>query len=151
MTQISIQVKGSKQAIKKLQRIAKEIVDFRAEMREVGQYLAKYYSTMPFVSAGGVYGAGWPKLSPKYAVRKAMLYPGRPMLQATGKMANSFAFQSGASFSRVVNNDPKFVYHQSSAARSKIPRRMMMAITDQHIKTIKTIIEKGIQDKLRSA
>jgi len=119
-------------------------------MSEIGDEVAKYYANQGFNSQGGVFGAAWTPLKRTYALRKARRYPGRPPLVASGAMRDSFTYTAGSQEVLIGNKAEYFKYHQSTAPRSKMPRRQMMGINDPVRRTVRAIIEKEIQQKLRA-
>ena len=151
MLSMSITISGTKKTQEKLKRLGSSLYDFKGAMGEIGAEGAKYYSNQAFASQGGVFGGRWASLSPRYAAIKAVLYPGRPMMVRTGKMQDSFTYAASSKEVLIGNSAPQFKYHQSTAPRSKMPRRAMMGVNDPVRKMVRTIIEADVRKKMRAA
>lgn len=150
MLSMSITIRGSKETKAKLKRLGSSLYELKPEMADIGAKAAEYYSNQGFASQGGVFGARWAALSPRYAAIKAKLYPGRGMLVRTGKMQDSFTYAASNNQVIVGNSAPYFKYHQSTLPRSKMPRRASMGVNDPVRQMVRTIIEAGIRKKLRA-
>lgn len=80
-----------------------------------------------FETEGAFGGGRWAPLSPAYAVRKRLAYPGRKILEATGEMrrAASSPRRSVTPTSLTLTiDDPKLEYHQEGAGN--LPRRPLV-------------------------
>lgn len=80
-----------------------------------------------FDTEGAYASGGWPRLSPEYAAWKAVNYPGKGILQATGKLRGAASRPSR----RVTPNtlvltihDPKLAYHQQGGGN--LPARPLI-------------------------
>lgn len=149
--QISIIVTGSKETRRKLEKLGDGILNMPGAMKDIGERLTRYYSTVGFLSQGGVYQKRWAPLSLNYARRKARMYPGRPPLVKTGKMISGFRYDHGPQQVRIYNRMPHFKYHQSTEPRSKIPRRATMGINSEVKRDIGEAVKKHIDRQLRLA
>lgn len=145
---ITVTIKGGPDTIAKLHRLGDQLNDFSDAMRTIGQSVGNYYASTGFTDQGRPYGEDWASLSPRYLKRKELKHPGAPMLVASGKMQRSFFFKPGPQGVIIDNSTPYFKYHQSTANRSKIPRRATMGINGGIRSTIGTIIEKDIRSKI---
>lgn len=148
MFSITINVIGDKEEIAKLKKLGSDLHDFSSAMREIGDHVVKYYGGEAFASQGGVYDDRWASLSPAYASRKARKYPGRGILVATGAMQRGFNAKPSINSVDITNSVPYFVYHQSTAPRSKMPYRPMMQINDRVRNIVKEVIQQDINRKL---
>ena len=151
MLQIEVTVTGSKEIQQRLTKMGRDLYMLRSAMNAIGENLGKYYRDVGFASQGGVFGAKWPRLNPRYAAYKAKKYPGRSPLVRTGQMQRSFEYEADNNSVTIFNASPHFVYHQSSAPRVKIPRRASMGINNQVRATIGAIVQKEIQAKITRA
>lgn len=148
MLNISIHITGNKEEIERLKRLGKSLSDFGSEMDQVGRELKSYFGGQVFASDGGVFG-GWKRLSPGYTKRKIRDYPGKGILQASGSMQKSFTFDADKTSVFITNTDPKFPFHQSTAARTKMPRRQMIGVNADVKGIVHDIIQDGVKKKLR--
>lgn len=149
--QISIIITGSKETRAKLERLGRAILIMPDAMNDIGERLTRYYSTVGFLSQGGVFQQRWKPLSTNYALRKARMYPGRPPLVKTGKMMSGFRYESAPTQVRIFNRMPYFAYHQSTDPRTKIPFRPMMGINSAIKRDVGDAIKRHIENKLRTA
>ena len=125
---LQITVSGMSQVTRNLGSIAKGFKNFRPIFEKIGDDFRKTQSAV-FRSEGGFEGrSGWVPLSPQYRLQKAKLYGGKPILQATGALRNSFTRKGGNHICQISNDriilgsrDPKGGYHQNGT--SKMPAR----------------------------
>lgn len=111
-----------------LKRTGANVNDLQGAMSEVGYMARRYFSGQVFASRGAVLGERWPPLSARYAVEKARRWPGRIPMIRTGLLNRSFRHEAHRMNVTIYNDAPYFKYHQSSAPRTKIPRRVMIGI-----------------------
>lgn len=82
---------------------------------------------------------------------KGQALRGRPVLVRTGQMQRKFDHQANSTSVTIGNTDPKFKYHQSSASRSKIPRRAVIGIyqgLDHEVRnTIAAVLARKIKER----
>lgn len=128
---ISITRKGNgiKLLDERLSKLSKADID--GALRSAGRQIVDFVSVEVIASEGAANGTKWKPLSPAYAAQKAKKYPGRGIMEASGRLSKSFRSKTQrfgpVNRLTVFNTDPKFVFHQSSAARkSKLPRRIML-------------------------
>lgn len=148
--QLSIQITGTKQTLRKLRKLGPELHNLKGTMEDIGAEAARYYSNQGFNSQGGVFGTPWQLLDRSYALRKARKYPGRSPLVATGEMKDSFTYTASSNSVLIGNKAEYFKYHQSTAPRSKIPRRATMGINGPIKSMVRSLIQADIQKKLRA-
>ena len=150
---MKLEVKGDKEIKDMLTGLGLDLRNLRGAMNEVGRDAVKYFSGPVFVSRGSAINQPWQRLSNRYAAQKAKRYAGRPLLVRTGKMQNSFAYNSTGTSVMIFNKDPKFVYHQSSAPRHALPRRAMIGIYNglqsEVTATIAQVIARKIKERSR--
>ncbi len=147
---VNITVSGGADFIQKLKALGPKLTNFSKPLKEIGTELKKYYSGQVFESQGGVYGTPWAQLSPstqKYKAIHYVQYSAVPLI-ATDTMRNSFRATVSPRRLVIDNTAPYFPYHQSSDARTKLPRRQMIGISDDVKQIIKQIITKDINSKL---
>lgn len=128
--QIQWSIEGEKQISRTLTRIGNQVTNWKPAMEAAVRRLKVEASQTAFATQGASLGEPWKPLSPEYARWKEKRYPGRGILVRTGKMQRSFQTRAGPLEGEIWNPTPYFKYHQSNAARSRIPRRMMLYITN---------------------
>lgn len=129
---INFTIEGDKQVDVLMDRMVKGVSNFREPLKESAAYMEKQIQNQ-FNSGGGQFsgtpgGSKWDRLSEPYATNKSKSYPGKGTLVRTGKMKNSFKSFVSRSVATISNTTSYFKYHQSNKSRSKLPRRVMMAI-----------------------
>lgn len=147
---LPLEVKNSEQVTKMLTNVGADMKDLKGAMTDVGEHAKKYFGGQVFASRGGVLGQPWPRLSPAYAAQKAKRYPGRPPLVRIGVMQRSFTSKPSAMSVTISNDAPYFKYHQSSAPRAKIPRRVMIGIYTGMQTDVTNIIAAALTKKIQS-
>ena len=150
MLGVTVNIKGDAEAMAKIAGIEGALQDFSKALEIIGDGMVHYFSNDVFASQGGMFGAPWAKLSTASLMQKAKhyrAYANVPLI-ATGTMKSSFVAHTDPKHLTVTNTAPYFVYHQSSAPRSKLPRRQMMGIDQKMKDLIKATIEADIHSKL---
>lgn len=143
MADVVISISGLGETRERLLKLGRSVSDLRPVMGDIGQYLAKFFSSEVFASRGGVIGEPWAPLSARYAAYKARRYAGRQPLVRTGTMQRSFKYTHGAQFARVTNGASYFDYHQLGTRR--MPQRMMMKVDDTREREITRMIEQYVK------
>lgn len=146
---LDVRLEGEEQVKAMLTGLGLDLRDMKGAMTDVGENAKRFFSGQVFASRGGALGKSWPPLSPRYAVEKAKRYPGRPPLVRTGLMQRSFTSSPSPMSVTIGNDAPHFPYHQSSAARKRLPRRMMIGIYNGLERDVVGIIERAILVKLQ--
>lgn len=141
---LTITIQGDKETLARLEKLSTQLNDMSKPFKTAGNLLTKFYSSVPFASRGSVYGRAWPGLSEAYAKRKAKLYPARPVLIASGKMAESFKFQSTKELLRIYNaTGDLFKWHQLGEGNN--PQRVMMLLDQQRKKVVVDEVETHVK------
>lgn len=100
-----------------------------------------------FDTQGGLVG-GWTPLSAStIAGRLRAGYGAGPILQRTGALRKSFYSFVDEKKALVSSRSPYFAYHQSRAARTKIPRRVMLMLTENTKQNIVEAFNKFLRFK----
>jgi phage gpG-like protein len=144
---IKITIQGSDKVKKELNKIMSRLSDFSSDFQAMGVDLVRFYSTIPFVSRGSVYGGYWTPLNKAYEAWKAKKYPGRPILVRTGKMQQSFKADHTKRSLKIYNSVEYFKKHQLGEG---VPQRRMLGVNPQIIAIIKDSLTKSIKAKVNS-
>ena len=147
---LSVTIEGEQQLSRKLRIVQELVKDWTPAFQETAETLKDVFSGEVFDSEGGAIEESWPRLSPAYAYRKARLYPGTGILVATGAMRESFVATFSKDMAVVGNSSEYFKYHQSNAPRTKLPRRVMMKLTNELKTRIVRIFNTYYQEALRA-
>lgn len=145
--EIVITVSGNDKIERKLKRLGESLLDMPLAMHQIGERLTHYYSNDVFASQGGVFGRAWRRLAPstvKYKSQHYRQYANVPLI-ATGTMQKSFRADPTSRGVTITNTAPYFVYHQSTATRTRLPRRQMMGIND----TVKLMIKDAVASEIK--
>lgn len=141
MINLQIQTIGFKEAQGKLKVLHKSFLNWRPEFNQIGQTLKQYYEIAVFQTEGGVLGHPWARLMPEYQFYKARRYPGRGILERTGKMKKSYRHKSFDDYMVFANVAPYAIYHQKGAG--SLPERLVIFIDHNQ----KNIIMKVLQEE----
>ena len=132
---IGFEVEGVKQTSVAFDLYGKNLNDFRVPLEKSKDILMKAFQ-LNFETEGKTLGKPWAALSPKYALMKNQRFPGRKILQKTGKMKTSFSSIVTSVSATMFNTADYFGYHQSRAPRKRLKRRIMMRIDQTRNKAI---------------
>lgn len=150
MLSVSIKISGDKDTLKKINRFRSSLLDFTDAMESIGRESAKYFAGQVFASQGGILGKLWPTNLAKTIAYKAKHYPqyATATLIRTGEMKNSFTHEASANKVDITNTAPYFIYHQSTAPRTKMPYRPIMAINSDIESIVKKVLDADIKRKI---
>ena len=146
---LRFEIEGEAELSRRFMKLSEGVKNFAPAFSETEAYMKKTFSRDVFETEGGVIGESWKPLTSAYAARKMKKYPGKGLLEATGTMKNSFATFSNMSSAAIWNTADYFKYHQSKAARSKLPRRAMMKL-DIEQKSVITKIFRSYLTKIQN-
>lgn len=149
--QFTVRITGDKETIAYLQSVRHELDDMSKPMRKIGSELKDFFSNDVFATQGGAIGERWPALAPSTIKQKSKRYRAFSVvpLVRTGKMKESFFFKADKTSVTIGNNAPQFIYHQSSAPRTKIPYRPMLAINESVRSIAQDIIQSHVDEIIR--
>lgn len=135
MIQLKVTLEGDKLLARDLMVVADGMKNWKPALEKVNREVLKSFD-MNFDSEGGLFQqGGWP------ARKKA--YPW-PILEKTGRMRMAFVSSVSETEAVFSNPTPYFKYHQSNKPRTRLPRRIMMALDDDR----KTFIVKAFQEHI---
>lgn len=155
MIRFSAEVEGVTQLDRGFNRIDQHISDFRniwpAPTRVIYGIFEKAFDT-----EGGSTAAGkWKELSPDYAKRKAIQYPGQPILRAETSLFQSLTdpdapdaiYRPERDQLTIGTKDPKGRAHQRGGGR--LPARPIIAFTEQDRRAVTKSIQSGLVQFVR--
>jgi phage gpG-like protein len=149
MLKIEIEVIGDKEFIGKLKKFGKEVLDWTPEFQTMEKHFKKYLTDLVFEYEGAIFGYPWPKLSPKYELKKRVEFSGKGILERTGDLRKGWRFEASKGGLLMENNVPYGVYHQSTKPRKKIPRRPLLRIDSTQEKYIVDVLKKGLLERMK--
>ncbi len=148
--QLQWSIEGATELSRELLGISAKLRDYRQPFRQSADMLVRQFSNEVFATQGAVLGEKWKRLSPYTVAQKARLgFPSEPLVR-TGRMQRSFDSIVSTDQAVVRNTADYFKYHQSNQPRQKLPRRVMMKLTDNTKADIVRYFQAYIQAAVRS-
>lgn len=148
--QLTWSIEGDKQLSRRLRGIQHGIRNWTPAFKQSAEKLKTFFQGEVFDSRGRAIGEPWKLLNPKYAEFKARRYPGKGILEATGKMRGSFKTLYKSNMAAVWNTAAYFKYHQSNRPRKKLPRRIMMKLGHEQRELVVKIFHTHFRKKIRA-
>jgi hypothetical protein len=145
---VQVTISGDKQVIAKLRRLGDSLSDWSATLNNTGDYLMDIYSRLNFETQGGISGARWAELSPKYELWKAKNYPGRGILERTGALRKGFEMSVSPKKLEIINSVEYAFRHQEGKGP---PVRKLINVNPAIKDQIINIFRDGIKQKLSLA
>lgn len=133
-------IEGEAQLSRRLKGLGNRVKDFKPEFKEATSFLSGFFSTDVFDSKGKAIGESWP--------RRKQSRPW-PLLNKSGRMKRSFRTKVGRFEGTVFNATDYFKYHQSKEPRRKLPRRVMMKLSNQLKDKVIGIFHEGVWKRTR--
>ncbi len=137
MFRFRLEIAGETQMDRGIARFADGVADYRPIWPVIED---DFYAQekAQFQSEGAEGGEKWQDLSPAYADWKEAHYPGRRILERTGDLERSLTSGSdpnaikreGVRTLTLGSKVPYAIYHQSPAARKRLPRRPEIMLTE---------------------
>lgn len=147
-------IRLTKEAQKKIDQLAKSgKIDMRPTLKVIGIGYRKEVELIFDHQQPRAAGLRWPPLSPRYAARKAIEFPGAPILVRTGTLRRSMTIQGASGNIAAISKTsavfgtsvPYGIYHDSDAPRkSNLPRRNFSEPSPGRIGIWKEQVKKDI-------
>lgn len=157
MTQISIEVDGVRESVAAFEKVERGVVDFRqlGVWNAVESEFYKIQKTI-FDSEGAAgQGGKWKPLSTGYAKVKQRIYGNMPILQASGAMYREFTSKAGSVDKQAQEMTLGFsspaVYHMGKGARSKMPYRSSLDLTQAQQEQLLDPVKKKMKQLIDNA
>lgn len=145
--QITFALEGQLQLSRVLLGISQTARDWTPAFEKSGEDLIEFFSYDVFESEGQAIAEPWQPLSAQYQKAKERRYPDKGILEATGTMRQSFMSRSDATSLTIWNAAEYFKYHQSNAPRDRLPRRIMMKLSED----LKQMVVKNFHTYFRES
>ena len=133
---IQFEIEGVKELSRRIIGIAKDTNDFSKEFKQSGDFLKLFSETKVFDSEGSILRKKWAS-GPNYN-----------KLQRTGRMRRGFKSRSKKMSTTVSNVVDYFKYHQSRLPRRRLPRRIMLRLTEQIRQRIVKFFSDGLNKRV---
>jgi phage gpG-like protein len=124
-----IKVLGVMETIAKLHEVGHVMDDTSSEMDHIGKYVVTYFETAVFESEGAAIGEHWSPLKADTQKEKNKKYPGRGILERTGKLRYGFQLETSATMAKITNPVPYAKYHMTGTRN--MPARVFMNINSE--------------------
>lgn len=138
MLRLTAEVDGDKQFDRSFARFGEQLRDFRQLWPGVITELRKITAEQ-FAGTGIGPSGKWKPLSKAYGAWKAKAFPGKPILQRTGALINSLTKNTGNSLVQALPDSLTFGsslpyggFHQARLPRTRLPRRPVFDLTEEH-------------------
>jgi hypothetical protein len=132
----------------------KEILSHsKTELEQIGNDLMQFFSEDVFESQGQVYGQAWAALNAKTVTSKLGKYPGRGILEASGKMRHAWDLVATDEYAIIkntaTNKDGAFYakYHQDGTP--KMPKRVIAKLDEERTAMIQRKFQEIVRSKLK--
>lgn len=149
MLNLQIQTFGFKEAQGKLKKLHDSFGNWRPEFNMIGDALKQYYEVAVFATEGAILGTPWAKLLPTTAYAKAKKYPGRGILERTGKLKKSYKYRAFDDFMVFANTAPYAIYHQKGTFA--MPSRLVIFIDQNQKNIIMSKLQEGVANRILAA
>jgi phage gpG-like protein len=148
--QLQWTIEGETQLSRVLLGMASSMQDMSYPFGQSAEMLKHTFAVDVFDTQGAAIGETWKPLSPATVAAKARTYGQTAPLIATGNMRASFTTEVAPDYAIVANQAEYFKYHQSNQPRKKIPRRPMMALTNELKEQIVKFFQLHIQASMKT-
>ncbi len=122
---------------------------FEPELRDIGEWYIDFITNEVFATEGGVIGESWSSINPGYAEEKAKKYPGRGILEASGKMRTSWKLYTTSHYALIENEADYAIYHQDGSGG--LPQRLFVKLDQERQDTIVEMFKEGILKRIQRA
>lgn len=140
-------------SMQKRQSLLKQMT--KETLRDIGEWYIDFLQNDVWETEGAVFGENWTPLNPDYALQKSKKYPGRGVLEASGKLRNSWRLYTTSQYALIENTaqseDGTYyaIYHQQGTNR--LPKRVIAKIDEQRKNKIYQMFSEGITRRFESA
>lgn len=139
-------IEGEVALSRRLEGLSANLRDMTTPFRKSADMLIGVFSTDVFETQGGAIGQKWQRLSPYTVAQKARHgFPSQPLVR-TGAMQRAFTSIVSSDQAVVYNTATYFKYHQSNKPRSRLPRRVMMAMGETQKQQVVKTFQRYIQE-----
>lgn len=133
--EVYFEIDGDVQLARSISRFSENVKDLRPAFWNITK-LFWNIEKQQFDTEGGHGSGGWQALSPKYEEWKARNYPGKPILQRSGRLMQSLTGQTGDTVKqmeplllRLGTSVEYAIYHQQGTSRG-LPKRKPIELTE---------------------
>jgi len=135
--ELKFSIEGEAQLSRRLNSLGNMTKNFKPEFKKSGDFLKGFFGGEVFDTEGAAIKEKW--VGGKSYNR----------LQRSGRMRRSFKAKSDKLSASIWNATDYFKYHQSKQPRRKLPRRIMMKLTNQLKNKIIQIFHAGVYKRVK--
>ena len=163
MANITIIIRGDKEAIGSLKRLSEGITEMDIPLAESSSNYMNAISSN-FSDEGKTFGQPWPPLSEAtIAIKRALKAQGKAIevekpLVRTGAMREGFGYDLiGKNISRIYNQMSYALVHQEGGTvktkgkTSRVPKRVLAEVDDKRVSMVANIFEKWVRNIISQA
>lgn len=150
---VELSIEGIDQILTSVQERLKRLRNLRPVWRSILAYLQQA-TIEQFATAGGRSRDKWEPLSPAYAIRKAQVWPGKPILRASDRLFQSLTGRNQDSIVEIDarsliwgTSTPYARYHQRGTAR--MPQRKIIVVTKADRRQITALVRAHLANQAR--
>jgi phage gpG-like protein len=149
MIRMEIQLDGIAEVQGSLDRVQDVMRSFEPELRDIGEWYIDFLQNDVWETEGAVFNESWADLDPEYALAKSEKYPGRGILEASGKMRTSWKLYTTSRYALIENQMDYAIYHQEGTG--KMPQRMMVKLDREREDKIMELFKEGVLKRIQNA
>ena len=139
-TKFTITLEGEKQLSRRILKLADGVKDFRPELAKSATFLKDFFGGEVFDTRGQAIDEPWEMRRREYQW---------PILERSGKMRRSFKMKAEKLRAEVWNATSYFKFHQSRMPRHRLPRRVMMKMTDMLKDQVISFFHEGLWKRIK--
>lgn len=146
MVKMNVKITGVPETKAMLGKVEHILSHMKPALSSVGDYLLQVFGRDVFETEGAIYGKSWAALDPRYSLGKSQTYPGRGILERTGRLRHGFKALATETYLLVSNPTPYGKYHQGGRG---VPQRIIVALERKQRSEIEDILRDDIVSRLR--
>ena len=137
--------------LRKTKNILESMFDYIRSPRDTLERAIMYFKDTTekdvFGTEGRYIGQRWTRLSPSYATWKSKRYPGKGILEATGRMRGNFKTKVSSTRAVLSNPTSYFKYHQLGTR--KLPQRVVLFVDRKREKKVLKMFQEDSFESMK--
>lgn len=121
-------IDGDEVVAQRFKIASRKLLNFAEPLGNIGEMMLKDFDRN-FTSEGAFLEDRWQQLAPSTLYEKSRKYPGKGILERTGKLRKSFEYRTRKESVILFNRTEYFPYHQLGSPSTNLPKRVMMKVT----------------------
>jgi len=140
MIELNFTLEGQTELARRIRTLDNKVKDWKPEFEQSGIFLKNFFGGEVFETRGAILGEPWKPTGNPW-----------PILEKTGRMRRGFQSKAESTRAEVFNAVSYFKYHQSRMPRKRLPRRIMMLLTNQLKNQIIQIFHFGYNKRIKES